>query len=198
MAQRSGRAPLMRRTERRQALLAAAARAFARGGFAATSLDEVATEAGVTRMLIYRHFDSKEQLYRAILDQMRDDLAQATGAPDELEPSSLQALVRVARERPDEFLLFFRHAGREPAFRAHADWLRAAMTETTMPYLGALLPDAGLRAWAAELVPAVTIEAILAWLEAGCPRPERAADTIGAMIGAVIDSIGQAHRADDS
>jgi hypothetical protein len=72
------------------------------------------------------------------------------------------------------------------------------MTETTMPYLGALLPDAGLRAWAAELVPAVTIEAILAWLEAGCPRPERAADTIGAMIGAVIDSIGQAHRAGDS
>ncbi|MGH9248879.1 MAG: helix-turn-helix domain-containing protein [Acidimicrobiales bacterium] len=46
-------------------LLAAAARAFARGGFAATGLDDVAAEAGVSRVLTYRHFDSKEQLYTA-------------------------------------------------------------------------------------------------------------------------------------
>ena len=196
MAQPSRRATLMRRTERRQALLAAAARAFARSGFAATSLDEIATEAGVSRMLIYRHFDSKEQLYRAILDQMRDELARATGAPDRLGPSSVQALIQVAQSHPDEFQMFFRHASREPDFHAHADWLRVAMTETALPYLEPLLPDDGLRMWAAELIPAATIEAILAWLHAGCPAPERAADTIAAMIGAIIDSISQAYLAD--
>jgi AcrR family transcriptional regulator len=149
-------------------------------------------------VLIYRHFDSKDQLYRAVLDQTRKLLAEATGAPDQLGPSSLQALVRVAQEHPDEFRLFFRHAGREPDFRAHADELRAAMTTTTLPYLHALLPNDRLRAWAAELVPVVAIEAILAWLDAGCPRPERAADTIGAVIGNIIDSISQVDRTDDS
>jgi AcrR family transcriptional regulator len=39
-------------------------------------------EVGVSRVLIYRHFDSKEQLYREILDQTRELLAEATGAPD--------------------------------------------------------------------------------------------------------------------
>ena len=194
MRSAAARPKLLRRPERRQALLAAAARAFARGGFAATGLDAVAAEAGVSRVLIYRHFDSKQQLYRAVLEQTREDLVRATGAPDNLEPASLGALLRVAREHPDEFRLFFRHAGREPDFRAHTDWLRAAMTETARPYLREALPDDGLRAWAAKLVPAVAIEAILAWLDAGCPNPDRAADTLAAMIGGVIDSIGRAGR----
>jgi hypothetical protein len=55
-------------------------------------------------------------------------LAEATAHRRSWGPSSLQALVRVAQDRPDEFQLFFRHAGREPDFRAHADWPRDAMT----------------------------------------------------------------------
>jgi hypothetical protein len=51
---------------------------------------------------------------------------------------------------------------------------------------------------AADLVPAVAIEAILSWLDAGCPRPVRAADAIGAVIGNIIDSISQIDRADRS
>lgn len=196
MTPQPARPRLLRRPQRRQALLAAAARAFARGGFAATSLDEVAAEAGVSRVLIYRHFESKEDLYRAILDQMREDLVQASGAPDKLEPSSLQALVRVAQAHPAEFQLFFRHAGREPAFRGHADWLRAAMSQAALPYLRVALADEELRTWAAELVPVAVVEAVLAWLDAGCPRPDRAADTIAAMIGCIIDSVGQADRGD--
>jgi hypothetical protein len=126
---------------------------------------------------------------------MRDELAGATGAPDQLGPSSLQALIQVAQAHPDEFQLFFRHASREPDFRAHADWLRVAMTETALPYLRPLLPDERLRRWAAELIPAATIEAIIAWLHAGCPAPEHAAYTIGALVGAIIDAVSQAGRA---
>jgi AcrR family transcriptional regulator len=192
------RPKLLNRPERRRALLAAAARAFARGGFAATSLAEVAAEAGVSRVLIYRHFDSKEQLYRTVLEQTRDDLMRATGGPDKLEPSSLTALVEFARQHPDEFQLFFRHAGREPDFRAHADWLRVAMTETTQQYLREVLADHRLRAWASELVPSVVIETILAWIEAGFPQHDRAADTIAAVISGVIEAIGQAGRPDGS
>jgi hypothetical protein len=90
--------------------------------------------------------------------------------------------------------LFFRHAGREPEFREHADWLRVAMTDAAQPYLRQVLPDDALRQWVAELVPALTIEAILAWLDAGCPQPDTAAATISAMIGSVIHAVRQADQ----
>jgi AcrR family transcriptional regulator len=192
MADAGGRPKLLKRPERRRALMDAAARAFARGGYAATSLEDVAAEAGVTRALIYQHFDSKTQLYRALLDDMRDKLQRATGAPDRLEPASLDALVRIAQTDADQFRLFFRHASREPEFREHADWLRVAMTDAAQPYLREVLPDDQLRRWAAELVPAVAIEAILAWLDADSPQPDDAAATVGAMIGGVIEAIRQA------
>ena len=51
---------------------------------------------------------------------------------------------------------------------------------------------------AADLVPAVAIESILAWLDAGCPRPERTADAIGVVLGSIIDSISRVERTDDS
>jgi AcrR family transcriptional regulator len=52
----------LRRAERREQILAAATEAFAAAGFAATSLDDVAAQAGVSRAILYRHFDSKNGL----------------------------------------------------------------------------------------------------------------------------------------
>jgi AcrR family transcriptional regulator len=40
------------RAERREQILAAAAEAFARSGFAATSLDDIAAQAGITRSIL--------------------------------------------------------------------------------------------------------------------------------------------------
>ncbi len=103
------RRTLLQRPERRRSLIAAAARAFSRAGFAGTSLEDVAAEAGVSRVLIYRHFDSKAELYQAVLDDVGNELMQATGAPDNLEPTSIAGLVQVARANPDGFRLYFRH-----------------------------------------------------------------------------------------
>jgi AcrR family transcriptional regulator len=181
---------LLKRPERRRALIAAAARAFGRGGFAVTSLEDVAAEAGVSRVLIYRHFESKTELYEAVLEDVSDQLMQATGGPDRLTTGSLDGLVAVARDNPDGFRLFFRHSSQEPEFRRHADELQAAMAATTEPYLRATLPDdAGLR-WAAQLVPTVAIEAVIAWLDAGRPHPQTAVATIGQIIDAVVSAIG--------
>jgi AcrR family transcriptional regulator len=182
---------LLKRPERRRALVAAATRAFAQNGFAATSLDDVATEAGVSRVLIYRHFESKSELYQAALDDVAGQLAQATGAPDRLSPASLDGLIRVAREHPDGFRLFFRHSGREPEFRAHADWLRAAMVETAEPYLREVITDAGRLAWAAALVPAVVIETLLAWLDSGAPDPAAVPATLAEVVSNVIGAMAK-------
>ena len=67
---------LLDRPARRAAILAAAAGAFAERGFADTSMDDVAAAAGITRLIVYRHFDSKEDLYAAVLQHVRDRLAE--------------------------------------------------------------------------------------------------------------------------
>ena len=60
-------------------------RAFARGGYAATSMEDVAAEAGITRLIVYRHFESKEALYRAVLtavtERLRDECQTGFSTP---------------------------------------------------------------------------------------------------------------------
>src|SRR5215207_9673102 len=63
---------LLRRDERRAAILHGAAAAFAGQGYAATSMEDVAEACGVTKLIVYRHFDGKEELYRAILQRVFD------------------------------------------------------------------------------------------------------------------------------
>jgi len=53
--------------ERRKAIVAAAIPLFARKGFAGTTTRELAEAAGISEALLFRHFPSKQQLYREIL-----------------------------------------------------------------------------------------------------------------------------------
>src|SRR5262245_48329072 len=112
------RARRMPRAQRREQILDAATRAFARAGFSATGLDDIAAEAGVTHVILYRHFASKTDLYRAVLDRACARLADSVGASDSAyDDSSIPALVRAAAADPDGFRLLFCHAAREPEFR---------------------------------------------------------------------------------
>lgn len=54
-----------RTSEVRELLLEAATDVFSRKGYAATTTDDIAAEAGVARTLIFRHFGSKSDLFRA-------------------------------------------------------------------------------------------------------------------------------------
>jgi AcrR family transcriptional regulator len=53
----------------RAALLDAAAEAFARDGFAAASIAQIASAARVTKGAVYHHFPDKHHLFAAVLDQ---------------------------------------------------------------------------------------------------------------------------------
>jgi AcrR family transcriptional regulator len=58
-----------RKSETRAALLDASARVFARRGFHAASVDEVAAEAGFSTGALYSNFDGKEDLFLALLQR---------------------------------------------------------------------------------------------------------------------------------
>lgn len=60
--------------ERRELIALAAGRLFAVNGYADTRMEDVATAAQVTKPIVYRHFDSKKDLYLALLARHEDDL----------------------------------------------------------------------------------------------------------------------------
>ena len=63
-----------RSAQTRVALLNAARALFAEKGFAATSRDEIAARAGVTRGALYHHFESKTALALAVVAELETDL----------------------------------------------------------------------------------------------------------------------------
>jgi AcrR family transcriptional regulator len=185
----------LRRAARREQILAAATRAFARSGFVATSLDDVADEAGVSRVILYRHFESKTDLYRAVLDRACARLVGAVGAGD-YTAESVDALIGAAVEDPEGFRLLFQHAAREPEFRQPMDAFRASMVAIAYRQLAVLIPDPSWARWAAQLAPMATVEAITAWLEVGRPDRDQVADRIRQVLAGVILAAQRVHSVD--
>jgi len=66
--------------ERRELIVEAAGRLFGERGYDGARLDDIAAAAGVTKPVLYRHFDSKRDLYLALLARHRDDLPTFAGA----------------------------------------------------------------------------------------------------------------------
>ena len=166
---------LLPRAERQETILRGAAEAFAHSGYAATSMEDVAAASGITKLIVYRHFDSKEELYRAVLERVSDRLAEEflTGMTRaDRRGIGARSMLTVAREHPDGFSLLFRHAAREPQFaeyaRGHRERAVLAARHLLQPTFG---DDPKLLSWAAETVVSYLVEAVLHWLELG--RPQR-------------------------
>jgi AcrR family transcriptional regulator len=58
------------RRARRDAIVQAATRVFARNGLAQSKISDIAAEAGLSHGLVYHYFDSKEAVFSAIVDAM--------------------------------------------------------------------------------------------------------------------------------
>jgi AcrR family transcriptional regulator len=63
----------------RAALVAAGRRLFGRAGFAATSVEDLAREAGVTTGALYHHFPTKAALFEAVFELVHFELMEASG-----------------------------------------------------------------------------------------------------------------------
>lgn len=177
---------LMPRQERAASIVAAAARAFARGGYAGTSMDDVAAEAGVTKIILYRHYATKKDIYTAALDITWQRLVDSSQFGYDTE-AGLGALLAAARRDPAGFTLLFRHAVREPEF---ADYAQALVAQTVLVAEQALadsVQDARLRAWLARGVTDLVVNSVLEWISTGDPaRDDEAASLLFQTAAAVI------------
>jgi AcrR family transcriptional regulator len=106
--------------ERRAVIIDAAGRLFGERGYEATRLDEIAAATGVTKPIIYRYFDSKRDLYLALLDRHRDDLAgfvasiPAEGSTEERLRPVLEAWLGYVEARSYAWKMLFRDTGGGP------------------------------------------------------------------------------------
>lgn len=156
------------RAERRAQLVRAAATAFLAKGFDATSVEEVAEQAGVTRLIVYRHFAGKEELYRSVLVSVTESMRERF---DVMQPASIvSTLVEVARDEPDGFRLLWRHARHEPAFAAEAEMFRLVAAEYADGVVGPHLRQPVFRRWGAAAVVDHLYEGICVWLDVGEPE----------------------------
>lgn len=147
-------------------MIAAAKDAFAERGFAATSMEDVANAAGVSRLIVYRHFESKEDLYDIVVAETAAMLVAALhDAKDSPGYSAIRALLTVARSDPHGFTVLWQHAAREPQFAAHADGFRAP----AIFFVRSILTNVGVKRarlnWAADTLLSFAIAAVTHWVE---------------------------------
>jgi AcrR family transcriptional regulator len=74
--------------DRKRAIVEAALPLFARQGYAETTTKDLALAAGVSQPLLYKHFPSKEALYREIHKLCRKDIEPAAQKLAGLKPSA--------------------------------------------------------------------------------------------------------------
>jgi AcrR family transcriptional regulator len=86
-----------RREATRGAILAAAQRLFGDQGFAATSVDTIASDAGVAKGAVYHHFATKEAIFEAVLEAVSADLAAEVMAATREAPDVLATLGAASR-----------------------------------------------------------------------------------------------------
>jgi AcrR family transcriptional regulator len=136
---REGKLPFkarLSREERRAKILNAAEDRFARRGYDATSLAEVAAAAEITKAVVYDHFASKTELYIRLLEQRSSELValvyermdaldRSSSAEDSLR-AALDAFFAFAERRPTTWKLLFR----DPPADAVIAKAHAALRET--------------------------------------------------------------------
>lgn len=86
----------------REAFLSAAEEEFARAGFDGARVEEIAEKAGYNKALLFRYFDDKLGLYRAVMMRHCDEVA--TGQARTIGPAVPPADVPLTREMVQRFL----------------------------------------------------------------------------------------------
>ncbi|HWI53908.1 MAG TPA: TetR/AcrR family transcriptional regulator [Symbiobacteriaceae bacterium] len=116
------------RDERREQILMAAAKVFARKGLAATKIAEVAALAGASHGLVYHYFPSKEELFAALIERAlfgatfvsQGALAQPGSPLDQLR-WMLTLMLGGVLQQPDFFLVMVQAVTSDAVPRATRD-----------------------------------------------------------------------------
>ena len=119
--------------DKRQVILDAAVRVFARKGFHTSRVGDIAEEAGIAHGLLYHYFSSKDEVLRTVFSQAWSRLLAALHAVEaggEPAPEQLRKvaaiLLRTWRDEPDLVRVLVREVARSPHLAEQVDEVREA------------------------------------------------------------------------
>ena len=154
---------------------AAATRLFAERGFAATTVDDIVEAAGLTKPMLYRHFESKRELCVTLLERFRAELiaaplAQFTpGAPDPHAQlgAMIDAWLSHVEEHPDATRLLFTPINGDPEVERVQRELYVRQRESQVALLREFVPglDPAEAQPLAEAIRTTLASVALWWLE---------------------------------
>jgi len=112
--------------QRRALIEQAAARLFADRGYEATTVQQICDAAGVSKPMLYRHFESKRDLHMKLLERRRDELAavpigrfmEADGSLAERLAEMIDAWFEHVEKHRDSCRLLFQDVTGDPEIRA--------------------------------------------------------------------------------
>jgi len=120
--------------ERRESILALTSRAFAERGYDGVRTAELAKSAGVSEALIYQHFRTKAELYRAAVDRSADILedrihkaAGSSGTVEERVERAVDAFLEFVSDRSNAWRVLALHVS-DPELAEYQRGLRARAT----------------------------------------------------------------------
>lgn len=96
-------------SERRAQLIDVARGVFAKHGYEATSVEEIAKRAKVSKPIVYEHFGGKEGIYAVIVDREMDYVVRrlteaiSSGTPRERVERASLAFLNYVKDHPDGF-----------------------------------------------------------------------------------------------
>ena len=118
MVRQRVRSARLNASARRAQLIEVGGAVFAERGFEATSVEEIAKRAKVSKPIVYEHFGGKEGLYAVVVDREVEHIvrriaeAVATGSPRERLEAAVVAYLAYVKERPNGFAVLLRDAPR--------------------------------------------------------------------------------------
>ena len=158
--------------QRREQLLEVAAALFSERGYRSTTMDDVAEAAGVTKPLLYQHFNSKKALYLELVDaialQILSAIAEATskasGPRQKVELSLATYFRLVVEDRASFQLLYDRNQGDDEDLSRAVRTVENALAAAIDPFIDAGLDDDHRRFLAAGMV-GMAEGSTMSWIE---------------------------------
>jgi AcrR family transcriptional regulator len=134
--------------QRREKILAAAVKALARQGYDNTSMDQIAAGAKITKPVLYDHFPSKQALFLAVVQSIRDKLlgraqaiAETGGGAEEKFRRNIDAFLQFVAEEPDAARVLLTVPRSDPRAADVSRAVQAGATAGVAPLLAAFMPE---------------------------------------------------------
>ena len=177
-------------TERRAQLIDVGRAVFAKRGYEAASMEEIADRAKVSKPIVYEHFGGKEGLYAVVVDREMDYVVRriteaiAAGSPRERVERASLAFLNYVKDHPDGFAVLSQDSPLT-ATRGRLSSLLNDLAERVGDVFAATFKEAGYDAKAAPIYAHALVGMVTFvgkwWTDVRKPPVEEVAKHIGAL-----------------